>query len=184
MKEKGEQNMELGELLIQRRSVRSYKEAKVTKEDIEAIIKATLYAPSWKNTETGRYHVAISEEAIKAVYDCLPGFNQKSTKNAAYIVSSYKKELSGCSTPGVFTDEHKDSWGAYDLGLQNSYLILKASEMGYDTLIMGLRDEEKLREYFNIPDDEIILPVIAIGKRDKEVTMVPRKTVEEVLNTK
>ena len=57
-----------------------------------------------------------------------------------------------------------DYWGAYDLGLQNSYLILKAKELGYDTLIMGLRDEEKLRAYFNIPEDEIMLPVIAIGK--------------------
>ena len=70
------------------------------------------------------------------------------------------------------------------MGLQNSYLILKAKELGYDTLIMGLRDEAKLRQIFSIPDDEIMLPVIAIGKADGELVNRPRKTLTEVLKIK
>ena len=177
--------MELQELLLQRRSCRSYKNEKVLKEDVEEIIKSALLAPSWKNSQTGRYYVALSDEAINVVKDSLPEFNQNNSKNAAYIVACYKKGDSGYSvTINDFTDEYKDSWGAYDLGLQNSYLLLKAKELGYDTLIMGMRDEEKLRKYFNIPEDQAILPVIAIGKADKEMTLRPRKEVCEVLNIK
>ncbi|MBR0461111.1 MAG: nitroreductase family protein [Erysipelotrichaceae bacterium] len=173
--------MELNELLMKRRSIRSYKEAEVREEDIRTIIEATLLAASWKNTESGRYYVAISEEAKKEVYDALPDFNQNSTKNAAYIIAAFKKGLSGCKGAGEYADELKDSWGAYDLGLQNSYLMLKASELGYDTLIMGLRDVDKLRKYFGIPEDEIIMPVIAIGVKDKEAQLRPRKGLDEVL---
>ena len=173
--------MELNELLMKRRSIRSYLEAEVKEEDIKAITEAALLAASWKNTETGRYYVALSEEAKKEVYESLPDFNQNSTKNAAYIIATFKKGLSGCRTQGEYADELKDAWGAYDLGLQNSYLMLKASELGYDTLIMGLRDVDRLRKYFSIPEDEIVMPVIAIGRKAKDGNLRPRKSLDEVL---
>ena len=49
---------------------------------------------------------------------------------------------------------------------------------------MGLRDEAKLREIFSIPDDEIMLPVIAIGKRNGDLVVKLRKDLSEVLNIK
>lgn len=164
--------MEFSKLVEQRRSCRKYIPSEIKKEDIEEIVKCALMAPSWKNSETGRYYVAIDEETIDKVYDCLPDFNQNSSKNAAYIIATFKKGISG---------NGNDMWGSYDLGLQNAYLLLKASELGYDTLVMGLRDETKLREIFNIPDDEIMLPVIALGKRKDDLRLNPRKDISEVL---
>lgn len=167
--------MEFSKLVDERRSCRNFIDEAVKKSDIEEIIKCALMAPSWKNSETGRYYVAIEKDTIQKVYDCLPDFNQKSSKNAAYIIATFKKGISGSGN---------DDWGCYDLGLQNSYLILKARELGYDTLIMGLRDEDKLRNIFNIPDDEIMLPIIAIGKRKEELRLNPRKDLTEVLKIK
>lgn len=167
--------MEYSKLVEDRRSCRSYIEAKPSKEDIEAIVECALMAPSWKNSETGRYYVALDDEAIKEVYESLPDFNKTSSKNAAYIIATYKKGISG---------NGDDNWGAYDLGLQNSYLILKATELGYDTLIMGLRDEDRLRKFFSIPEGEIMLPVIAIGKKSKALNLNPRKNIDEVLKIK
>ena len=173
--------MEFNKLIKERRSIRAYKDVDVKKKDIETIIKTTLMAPSWKNSETGRYYVAISKEAKKVVYDCLPGFNQNSSKNASYIIATFKKDLSGTQSTGVFADNLRNSWGAYDLGLQNSYLILKAKDLGYDTLIMGLRNEKALRKYFNIGNDEIMMPVIAIGKKKVKAKLNKRKETKEVL---
>ena len=164
--------MDFTKLVEERRSCRSFTNEPVSKTDIEEIIKCALMAPSWRNSETGRYYVAIDQDAINEVYECLPDFNQKSSKNAAYIIATFKKGISG---------DGDDNWGSYDLGLQNSYLILKARELGYDTLIMGLRDENKLREIFSIPDDEIMLPVIAIGKRNGDLSLRQRKELDEVL---
>ena len=167
--------MEFSELVLKRRSVRAYREAEVKEEDVRTMIETAVYAPSWKNREPGRYYVALSKEAKVEVFASLPGFNQNSTKNAAYIVSTYKKGLSGEGSP------EGDLWGAYDLGSQNAYLLLKACELGYDTLVMGLRDEERLRAYFGIPEDEILLPVIALGKRNADPRTVIRKGTDEVL---
>lgn len=171
--------MEFNELVKIRRSVREYQKADISVDDINEIIKCALLAPSWCNFEVGRYYVALSEEAIDRVFNDLPEYNKNNTKNAAYIVSTFKTGLAGYAR-GEKT-KYGDIWGGYDLGLQNAYLCLKASDLGYDTLIMGLRDEDKLREYFNIPEDEIILPVIAIGKRTKEANFNKRKQIDEVL---
>lgn len=176
--------MDFNELVKIRRSCREYSDIRPNKEEIENIITTTLLAPSWKNSETGRYYVALSDEAINLVYSALPDFNKNSTANAAYIVPTFKKGLSGCGQNGQYVDDLKDSWGAYDLGLQNAYLMLKASDMGYDTLIMGLRDEKMLRDYFSIPDDEIMMPVIAIGKKKSNLVLRDRKDIKEVLKVK
>ena len=138
--------MEFNQLVKERRSVRKYQVADVKEDDIKQIIECAQLAPSWRNSQTARYYVACSEEMVNKVYECLPDFNQNSSKNARYIIVAYQKGISGNPS------DLGDYWGAYDLGLANSYLILKAKDLGYDTLIMGLRDENKLRELFNISE--------------------------------
>src|SRR5699024_11545420 len=52
---------------------------------------------------------------------------------------------------------------AYDCGLHDMALLLKASELGLSTLVMGIRDAEKLREVLSVPAYEQIVSVIAVG---------------------
>ena len=78
------------------------------------------------------------------------------------------------------TNEIGNGWEAYDLGLHDAYLILAASDAGLDTLIMGIRDSEAIREVLGIPENEEVMSVIAIGKRAKEPAPRPRKELEEV----
>ena len=59
--------MELQAVMEKRRSIRNYNpERKVTKEQLEELIKAATYAPSWKNLQTSRYYNDISGNAEKA----------------------------------------------------------------------------------------------------------------------
>ena len=83
--------MEIKECLETRRSTRQYAYAPISKETIEDIVKAGQLAPSWKNSQTPRYYVAMSSEAIKSVSDALPDFNKERTEGvSAYIVTTVK----------------------------------------------------------------------------------------------
>ena len=46
---------------------------------------------------------------------------------------------------------------------------------------MGIRDAEAIRKQLNIPDNEEIMSVIAVGKRSADVAPRPRKAFEEVV---
>ena len=176
--------MEFNQTVMARRSLRAYEEGKtVEKAQIEELIRFAQMAPSWKNSQTGRYYVVMSPEMLEKVRkDCLPEFNQKNSANApVLIVTAFVKTRSGFSREGVAENEVGEGWGCYDLGLQNENLILKARELGYGTLIMGLRAGDKLREILSIPETETVVAVIAIGKAAEEPARPKRKDVEDIV---
>lgn len=84
-------------------------------------------------------------------------------------------------TDGKPVNELGNRWGIYDLGLRDAYLILAAADAGLDTLIMGIRDAEAIKRILSIPEDEDVVSVIAIGKRDQEPGAPKRKALDEVV---
>ncbi|SDB05498.1 nitroreductase family protein [Eubacterium oxidoreducens] len=175
--------MEFQKVAQTRRSIRKYDASKhVTKEQIEQMIQAAIYAPSWKNAQTARYYVAMSQEAMEDVKAALPDFNVKSIEGAgAIVVASFVKNRSGYERDGAATTElDHNEWGAYDLGMHNENLILKATDLGLGTLVMGIRDVKKLHEVLSIPEDEIVMSVIAVGHAGVDAQMPKRKSVDEI----
>jgi nitroreductase len=175
-------DMKFSELIEARRSVRKYAKATISKDEMTKIVEEALNAPSWKNTETTRYYAAIGDDAKAKIWsDALPGFNAASSANAAALVAvTFVPGESGYmgATPA---DELGDMWGAYDCGLASSYFILAAKNRGWDTLIMGIRDKAKVKSILGIPEKEVLLSVIAVGKSAQPYFKNPRKPVAEVL---
>lgn len=172
--------MELQNALETRRSIRKYQAKPVEPEKIRQMIQAAILAPSWKNSQVTRYYVAQSEEALQKVREALPEFNRNNTKDApVLIVSTIVKGRSGYNVDGTASNELEDGWGCYDCGMQNMNLLLKATELGLGTLVMGIRDARKLKEVFEIPEEEIVVSVIGVGYADVDPEMPKRKSVDE-----
>lgn len=111
--------MELSKAAESRRSIRAYKEHPVEREKVEEIIRFLQNAPSWKNSQTGRYYVVMSPDKLKSVKaECLPEYNQKNCKDApVLIITTFEKKRAGFDREGNPENEIGDEWGAYDLGL-------------------------------------------------------------------
>lgn len=175
--------MEFTTLVESRRSIRAYKKGTtISPEDLEAMIECAGQAPSWKNSQTGRYYVIRDEQKLAQFRaNTLPEFNRDRSANAAaLIVTAFEKDQAGFNPEGKPDNELGNHWGAYDLGLQNQLLILKARELGYDTLIMGIRDADAIRKELNIPDSQEIVSVIAVGLRQADPVKPKRKEVAEI----
>ena len=175
--------MEFQKLIEERRTIRKYSpEGKITKDELLTIIRAAQEAPSWKNSQTGRYYCVTSEDMVEKISkECLPEMNQPKAENAALIITTFVQNRSGFQKDGTPDNELGNGWGCYDLGLQNENLILKAAELGLSTLIMGLRNADKIREMLSIPEAETIVAVIAVGKADEEPSRPKRRELEDVL---
>lgn len=175
--------MEFQKLIETRRTVRKYAaDSEVTREQMEALIRAAQEAPSWKNSETGRYYCVLSREMVDKIRaTSLPDArNAEKTENAALIVTTFVHDRAGFQKDGTPDNELGNGWGCYDLGLQNENLILKATELGLSTLIMGLREADKIREILSIPETETIVSVIAVGKADESPNRPPRKDLDSI----
>ena len=169
------------EVLTSRRSVRNYDASKkISEAEVRELITATQEAPSWANQQPTKYYVAISEEKLAAVQDMVGGNKDRIKDAPVLIVSTFERGKSGFFQ-GNQTNEGGDGWGAYDNGLSNCYLILKARAMGFDTLIMGMREADKLRELFAIPESETIMAVISLGYRAEEPNRPERKPLDEIV---
>ena len=169
------------EVLTSRRSVRSYDASKkISEAEVRELITAAQEAPSWANQQPTKYYVAISEEKLAAVQDMVGGNKDRIKDAPVLIVSTFERGKSGFFQ-GNQTNEVGDGWGAYDNGLSNCYLILKARAMGFDTLIMGMREADKLRELFAIPESETIMAVISLGYRAEEPNRPERKPLDEIV---
>lgn len=59
--------MEFDEVVSKRRSIRAYQKTPVSKDVVDQLINAAILAPTWKNSQTGRYHVVMSEEMLDKV---------------------------------------------------------------------------------------------------------------------
>ncbi len=169
------------EVLNSRRSIRNYDATKkITEQEVRTLLTAAQEAPSWANQQPTKYYVAISPEKLAAVQD-LVGSNKDRIKNApVLIVSTYERGKSGFFR-GNPANEVGDGWGAYDNGLSNCYLVLQARAMGFDTLIMGMRDADKLRALFSIPENEAVMAVIALGYRAAEPVQPRHRPFDDVV---
>ena len=96
------------------------------------------------------------------------------------IVSTIVLNRSGYERNGEPSNELGNGWGYYDCGLHNMNLILKATELGLSTLIMGIRDAKKISKLLDIPLTESVVSVIGLGYQDIEPSMPQRKSVDEI----
>lgn len=169
------------EVLTTRRSVRSYDATKTISEaEVRTLLTAAQEAPSWANMEPTKYYVAISEEKRSALLEMIGGNKERVCNAPVLIVSTFESGKSGFFR-GQQTNEVGDGWGAYDNGLSNAYLVLQARAMGFDTLIMGMRNADAVRAEFGIPETETIMAVIAVGYRSEEPNRPVRRDLDEIV---
>ena len=170
------------EVVTTRRSIRNYDATKTISEaEVRQLLTTTQEAPSWANGQPTKYYVAMTPEKVQAVQELIGDFNKRNVQGAPVLmVSTYENTKSGFFN-GQATNEIGEGWGAYDNGVSNAYLVLIARAMGFDTLIMGMRDSDALRALFNIPESETVMAVISLGYRAAEPNRPGRRPLDEIV---
>ena len=171
----------LDEVFASRRSIRAYEPGRTISEaQMRELFAATQNAPSWANMQPTKYYVALSQEKHDAVLEMIGGNKERVVNACAFVVSTFEKGKSGFFR-GMPANDAGEFWGAYDNGLSNAYFVLKARAMGFDTLIMGMREADKLRELFEIPEEEAVMAVIALGYRAQEPNTPAHRPLDEIV---
>ncbi|MBR1555268.1 MAG: nitroreductase family protein [Oscillospiraceae bacterium] len=177
--------MEFTEVIKGRRSIRKYADKPVTKEDIEKIIELTRFAPTWKNSQTARYHVILNQELKNRIAEegtCNFSKNKLNIQSASgLVILTTVGGIAGYEKDGTFTTAKGTHWQSFDAGIACQTFCLTAYDRGISTLIMGIYDEEKIRNILNLPENESISALIAVGYADEAPNAPRRKELSEIM---
>lgn len=147
------------ENILTRRSVRSFTNQSVSRENIEILIKSALYAPSARNLQTWKFTVLTRKSDIgelsSAIGNVLNRTGYDMYDPAVLIIPSNKKdspygrEDNACALENIFL-------AAHSLGLGSVWI----------NQLQGICDEPEIRtllKSYEIPDDHEVYGMAAIG---------------------
>ncbi len=177
--------MEAIEMIKERRSIRKYKQEKVSRDTLKLIVDAASYSPSWANQQIARYTFVDKEELIKEIADKgVKGFayNIKTLQTApGVLVLSYEIGKSG-KLGGVDGDKIKENmWEMFDSGIACQTFCLAAHNYGVGTCIFGVIDEEEIAKIVDLPKTETVAAIIVYGYPESKGTVPPKKELNEIM---
>lgn len=166
-----------------RRSIRKFTPDPVDHSVIENIVSAASFSPSWKNTQITRY-IAIEDSSLlgKIAKDFTPSYNSDIISQAPVLIAvTFLKGRCGFERDGSYTTAKKDRWQMFDVGVACQTFCLAAHEYGLGTVIMGVFDESGISTLLDIPKEQELAALIALGHPDIQPPAPKRKTVEDLL---
>ncbi len=171
--------------ILTRRSVRTFTDEPVSHELLERVVSLAAYAPSWKNTQISRY-LAIEDPAVReeiAAQFCLPNSNNPSIIRSCplLIAQTFVKHRCGYDRDGSFTTDREDGWQYDDCGIAAQTFCLAAHDLGLATVIMGVFDRKRLQEYLQVPEDQELIALIALGHSATQAGPAPKRKDVDVL---
>lgn len=171
------------ECIKTRRSIRKFKPDSIDHSLLESLISAASYSPSWKNSQITRY-IAIEDSSILSsiINDYTQEHNSNIIRQAPMLIAvTFVKGRSGFERDGSYTTKKGDRWQMFDIGAACQTFCLAAHEAGLGTVIMGIWDEDGITRLLNLPDDQELGALIAIGWPDIDPEAPKRKSVSELL---
>lgn len=170
--------MELMEAIRGRRSIRSYLPDPVSEADLQYILEAAQWAPSWANTQCWEF-IIVRDAAVKQqLAGTLPEKNpaRPAFAQAPVIIAACAvKGTSGFFKGSPATD--KGDWLLLDLGLALQNLTLAAHEKGLGTVHVGFFDSRKAEEILGVPAGHTVVELLPLGRPAEPGKVTPRKPI-------
>jgi nitroreductase len=180
--------MELDACIKGRRSVRAYSDEPVSKEQIEAVLEAGIWAPTAMHREPWKFIVVEDKQLIKYVSDetkllvkqNMPPLAKQFSTEADIVCYNAPVLIFICTEK----DDQWESVNLLDCALAVENMFLKAYELGLGTCYMGfvnyLTNKPEALKKVGIPENcSMMVPFIlghpktgqGTGKRNKPVVL-------------
>ena len=174
--------MDIFEVIRTRRSIRHYKSTPVSDKNIDIILEAAHWAPSWNNTQCARFIVIKDNQTKAKLAETLPHNNPAAVAiNTAPVVIVACAELKKSGFMGGQVKTDKGDWFMFDVALAMQNLTLAAHALGLGTVHVGLFDSEKVAQILNVPDGFTVVEMTPLGVPADEGKTSRRKELAEIV---
>ena len=98
------------------------------------------------------------------------------------IAQTFVKNRSGYERDGSFTTDREGGWQYFDCGVAAQTFCLAAHDLGLGTVIMGVFDRAEVEKSLNVPENQELMALIAVGYPDETPAAPRRKDVGTLLS--
>ena len=182
--------MDTFDAIYQRRAIKHFDpDHQLTNEEETKILEAAIQTPTSFNIQHWRF-VIIRDPALRQRIRTEFGNDQAQMTDASLLIVMTADTMAWAKEPDRYWQnapqevcdllvnwmgpfhEGRD-WLQRDeaqrsIGLAMQTIMLSAKAMGYDSCPMIGFDIDKVAELINLPDDHVMGPMVAIGKKTKE----------------
>jgi len=175
--------MELIEAIKTRRSIRKFKTTPVKDEDLDIILEAFRWAPSWANTQCARLIIIKDKEIISKLAETLTPTNpaRSAMLEAPIVIAACAKLGRSGFKKGEPQTDKGNYWFMFDTGIAMQNLVLAAHSLGLGTVYIGLFDAAKAGGILNLPEDIATVAMSPLGYPDEEPEIHKRKELSETV---
>ena len=146
--------------IAERRSIRSYKNEAVTKEQFDTLIKAGQEAPSARNSQPWHFSVVRSRALLEEI--------------SSEVIKNIKEDLGdifhGAQAAIFISCDPASRWGRLDCGIAVQTIALAAHAMGLGSVILGRPEPaftgpkgDHYNKLLKFPEGHSFAVAIAIG---------------------
>jgi nitroreductase len=143
-----------------RRSIRKYQNAQLTKEQLDALLKAAQESPSARNAQPWRFSVVQNQSLLAEI-----------NKEAKSVLGIDAEDIFyGAPTVIFISGESGWRWSAVDCGIASQTIALAAQSLGLGSVILGLPDAafkgaraDHFGKLLKFPDGYSFVVAIALG---------------------
>lgn len=149
--------MDVKEAIEKRRAYRALGPAEITDGTMKELATAAQLTASCFNNQPWKFVFVKSPEALAKVHACLSK-NNDWIKRASLIIAAFARKDHDC----VIKERE---YYLFDLGMAVSALQLRATELGLVAHPVAGFDNEKVRQELGIPEGNMVLTLVNVGKR-------------------
>lgn len=186
--------MDVVSAIKERHSCRNFSSEPVSDEEVTAIVEAAAQAPSPLNSQPWKFFAVTNEDFRRNVYEeglrykkvllektgwgWLEKYDLEFLKNVPVMIAiAGNPKRSGAD---AFMEESAGAWrDACAAAAQN--LLLAAKARGLSTLWFTMFDKKKVSGMLGIEGPEVPLFLVFVGKAAGDTPIMPKKSVEQVL---
>ncbi len=165
--------MEFTELAKKRVSIRKYSDKPVDAETLNAILEATLLAPTAKNLQPQRIYVLQSEEAFVKLDELTH------CRYGAPVVLLFAYDADEDWKNPVEEGVHS---GIEDVSIVATHAMLRAAELGVDTTWCNMFANSALEAAFDLPANEKSVLIMPVGYRAEGAKEAPMHSQSKALD--
>ncbi|HOP49741.1 MAG TPA: nitroreductase family protein [Ignavibacteriales bacterium] len=158
--------------IFTRRSIRKYKEGKISQELMRKILYAGMCAPSAGNERPWHFIVIDNRDILNRIADFHPYAKMLTNAAAAIIVCG-----------DLRLEKHKGFW-VQDCSAATENILIEIEELGLGGVWVGVypmqERVEAIQKLFSLDDNIIPLSIVSIGYPDVKPEQIDRYTEDRV----